>query len=319
MKIGHAATSFSRRSRRRGFTLVELVIVASLIAIFSGLAVFSIQQQFRNNQVKATIAETRQIATALDLAHLDVSIFPKLCWMDQSESGLRFLGVQLYGTGPNSAQFFNNMEIGQRSTFNQAFSISQNWRGSYFAMSQSRAGTSQGRGGLINMILPEYNTPAFSGTIGETGFRWPADPYGSPYVVYMLNVDRNTETLFFINDDPIKGTNPGFQGDYINAVVSYGPNQVPGGGANFRTGLISPASGAGTRRLYRQTLAERFEYLEEADFQGPTGESLANIWTRAFNIAAGFADTDMAPNPDIDLTTGVGITDRGSDDVIFEF
>jgi prepilin-type N-terminal cleavage/methylation domain-containing protein len=315
MKNRHTATSFTRRSRRRGFTLVELVIVASLIAIFSGLAVFSIQQQFRNNQVKATIAETRNIAATLDLAHLDVSMFPKLCWLDQSETGLRFIGVQLFGTGAASAQIFNNMEIGQRSTFNQAFSISQNWRGSYFAMSQSRAGSSQGRGGIVNMILPEYASLAG----GADGFRWPADPYGSPYVVYMLNVDRDAQTLFFINDDPVHGDNPGFQGDYINAVVSYGPNQVPGGGANFRTGLINPAAGAGTRRLYNQTLAERFEYLEEADFQGPSGERLANIWKRTFNFAAGFADTDMAPNPDIDSTTGVGITDRGSDDVIFEF
>ena len=88
----------------------------------------------------------RQIATALDLANLDTNIFPKLCWLNQSEPGLRFIGVQLFGTGNASAQIFNFMEINQRSTFEKAFAISQNWKGPYFALSQSRGNLSQGRG-----------------------------------------------------------------------------------------------------------------------------------------------------------------------------
>lgn len=302
------------RSRRRGFTLVELVIVASLIAIFSGLAVFSIQQQFRNNQVKATIAESRQIATAIDLAKLDVSIFPKLCWLNQSETGMRFIGVQLFGTGPASAQIYNFMEINQRSTFERAFSISSGWKGPYFALSQSRGGVAQGRGGFVNMILPEFQTNA----AGVDGFKWPADVYGTPYCVYQLSIDRDNQTLFFINDDAVKGTNPTFQGDFVNAVVSYGPNQVPGGGNNFRTAVVNQTAGPAARRLFFQPATTQFIYLEEADFQGSSGSYLANVWSRRFNIAAGFTDAELAEDNDPTLPR-VGITDRGSDDVIFEF
>src|SRR5688572_29195394 len=65
--------------RRRGFTLVEMLVVSALIALFAGLAVFSITTQLEQNRKKAAVAECRQIATAMSFAHQDLSFFPKLC------------------------------------------------------------------------------------------------------------------------------------------------------------------------------------------------------------------------------------------------
>lgn len=298
-----------RRSALRGFTLVELVIVGALIALFSGLAVFSIQQQFRNNQRKATIAEARQVATALDLANLDVSIYPKLCWLEYSEDGLRTVGTRLFGAVADGAPIFNFMDINSRDTTGKAFGISQSWRGPYFAISQSRRGASQGQGGIVDMVIPELETfPT-----GNQGFRWPADPYGNPYCLYMLNVDRTSPSnpvLFFVNET---STNPEDKGSVINAIVSYGPNRVPGGGDVAAVNLADLTGPAG-RRLYRQTAGNpRPTYLTPAEFT----RARAASWSSVYNTNAGFGATGLALNND--GTATAGITDPGSDDVVFEF
>lgn len=308
-----AALRRTTRRNRRGFTLVELVIVASLIALFSGLAIFGVQQQFENNRRKATIAETRQIATSLDLANLDVSIFPKLCWLEQSESGLRFIGQQLFGGGGNEFEIYNYMDIQSRSTFSQGFGISQNWRGAYFAISQARRGAAQGQGGYVQMILPELEgLPS-----GADGYRWPADPYGNPYVLYMLNLDLTNPgnaVLYFINEDTDASGNqdPGAKGEYINAIVSYGMNRIPGGGDRIRVNMNDSSNVSG-RRLYTQANPNQniARYLDELEFN----RARANVWNAEFNANLGGG----ALATDNDGTGPVGITDIGSDDIIFEF
>ncbi|MDX2176034.1 MAG: prepilin-type N-terminal cleavage/methylation domain-containing protein [Candidatus Sumerlaeia bacterium] len=304
-----------RATRRdRGFTLVELVIVGALIALFSGLAVFSIQTQFRNNQRKATIYEARQIASAMDMANLDTGIFPRVCWLIEGQAGLDFIGTRLFGAA-GAPQIYNYMEQNGRDTFGKAFDISQNWRGPYASLSPSRAGLAQGVGGIATMILPELS----SFPTGDQGFRWPADPWGNPYTVYMLDIVPSTETLRFINEDPEVGINPTSKGNFINAVVSYGPNRVPGGGDAGPAADISDVNGPAGLCLYVIGPGfTSFTHLDDAGFLGAPGLRRANAWTRAFYLTAGFSETTLQPAAD-DINRGVGITDSGSDDIIYEF
>ncbi len=66
------------KRRNRGFTLIEMLIVAALIAIFSALAVFNISEQLNISKGKAAVAECRSIATAMSFAHDDLGFYPKI-------------------------------------------------------------------------------------------------------------------------------------------------------------------------------------------------------------------------------------------------
>lgn len=308
------------RRARRGFTLVELVIVGALIALFSSLAIFGVQQQFRSNLRKAAIGESRQIAQALDFANLDTSIFPKLCFLTESREGLDFLTSQL-GLPTGNVAVYATADINARNVpgFVQGDRIRQKWNGPYFALSQSRTGVAQGRGGWVYMILPDLPVTGPNSLTGpQEGIRWPADPWNNPYVVYMLDVDNSTNpsVLRFVNERPANETNPTPKGNFANAVVSYGPNHYPGGD-EFAPGdfgvvpggdAAASAAGAGEfgLRLYKgfpnfkpanrsvvtHTLLTSSEYTS----------ARASIWSRDFNNSG-----------------RIGITDIGSDDVIFEF
>jgi len=314
--------SIARRGRsRRGFTLVELVIVGALIALFSSLAVFGVQQQFRSNLRKATIGETRQISQSLDFANLDTSLFPKLCWLTEGDEGMALIGNQF---GSTSA-FFSRADIyGRRPTSSATATVSfglgiqEQWNGPYFALSQSRAGVAQGRGGFVYMLFPDLPTVGGNnpGDPTASGFRWPADPYNSPYAVYMLDLDLSTATpqIQFVTEDALSFTR---KGNYVNAVVSYGPNQFPGGADEFAKPPFAVSGGPAyaqtggdpwDRRLYkgRPGVTDRgvitFTYLTTAEFSGAEGRRRASAWSR-----------------DFDVTVGTGISDIGSDDIVFEF
>jgi type II secretory pathway pseudopilin PulG len=316
-----------RRTRRSGFTLVELVIVGALIALFSSLAVFGVQQQFRSNIKKATIGESRQIASALDFANLDTSIFPKLCFLTESKEGMEFIASQV---GVNPQFLFAQSDIANRVgdvTFGQR--VRTKWNGPYFAMAQSRAGVAQGRGGFVYMLLPTLPTNGPNNVNEPGGFRWPADPYNNPYVVYMLDVVPGQTRLQLVTQVDATGTTvePTRKGNYANAVVSYGPNHFPGGeefeivdfgpvSDDALAAVTAPGDGIWGARLYggRPSFKPSAKGLITHGYISYNNSSFnatraANAWTRQFAIANG------VPLP----PSGFGIADPGSDDIVFEF
>jgi len=322
--------------RRRGFTLVEMLIVGALIALFSGIAIIGIQAQYRSNQRKAVIGETRQVASALDFAYNDIGFFPKISHLMLSRTNMELESDIKYG---NPVQTFRLLDaFGIPLDVARAERVATKWRGGYFAASQSRTRISQGRGGSRKMITDSIDT---------VGYDWPLDVWNNPYVLYCLNIDPDTRSLYFVvNDRAADGTfslntTPGREGNFVNAVVSYGPNQVPGGGeiyvANGAPGNNTPGSDSGdyTLRLYtgdpnsivNPLYLKRGNELLIAD---PDAQRMANAWTRklysdaGFSIANGAFPSSGTPDP-IDLGDGItnsnalGITDSGSDDVVFTF
>lgn len=318
-----AGSTFNRRMgrRQRGFTLVELVIVGALIALFAGLAVFSIQQQFRNNQKKAMIGEARNIGSSLDMAYMDVGIFPKLCFMEESEPGLRFAGSNFFGSA-GQLRVFNHMDIYGRDTSGIAFPISSGWKGPYFALSQSRRGFGQGSGGFVRVQLEDNLT----GTTPEARqVRWAADSYGNPWTVYMLDIVPQGSGLSELRFAPSRGAE-GLRattlGNYVNAVVSYGYNQVPGGAEEASQRADLNTDPRADLRLYTGRVGsdtDPYIFLEPEVFADPndlTHRRAANAWSALFFSNAGFPSTTLT---DPLGTTAIGITDTGSDDIVFEF
>ena len=338
--------------RRSGFTLVEMLIVGALIALFSGLAIFGVQQQFRSNTRKAAIGESRQIATALEFANLDTSVFPKLCWLGESTEGMLYYGGLISSGNPRLPFIFSdvNSRLATNPPAANAFGggVQRNWKGPYFALSQGRAGIAQGRGGFVYMLIPELqgNDASNPNNVDSVnGLRWPADPYNNPWVVYMMDIDRTDPArpfLKFVNEG--SAASPAEKGNFINAVVSYGNNHYPGGSedvrANFGTmgsgdgNVALPGDGPWGLRLYKGVVGYRPTtkgYITHTYLVGGTGpadtefnRARANIWNRKFatdNI--GFFPGGVNGLPSDGKGNGVnsvvGITDSGSDDIVFEF
>jgi prepilin-type N-terminal cleavage/methylation domain-containing protein len=294
----------SRRGQAvRGFTLIELLIVGALIALFAGLAIFGAQQAYLDNQRKAMIGEARQVATALDIAYADVNFFPALAFLDKGLNNL-FITAQQEGVPNNGEAILDFMHIYLLPTTGRVQAIRREWNpGGYFSASQSRSGVSQGRGGSKRMDLQVLGS-----SIGV--YDWPVDAYGNPWMVYDLNIDRDSGAVSFNLLDPFNS------GNYVTAVVSYGRNRVPGGGSLYiGDGVLG--TGPENLRLYQgnpdntstnliyttnRFTNDRAAAWSERDTQNTPGAGVGNLATE-----------------DIDGGDPVGITDPGSDDIVYTF
>jgi len=276
-----------------------MFIVGALIALFAGIAIINIQQQFESNKRKAMIGEARQLGTAMGFAKLDTDVYPRIAFLPFSDRQMQFEAQNrslapfyLYG-------ILDYTGIGTGATNEQIVRMRTNWQGPYFAASQSRAGTIQGRGGFVQMTIPE---------VGGDPFRWPADAYSNPWVLYLVSIDTVNNRPYFINGNPPDAGNPGSpttDADYLTAIVSYGRNRVPGGGPQIDPG--STGAGALPLRLFT------------GDFRGQEFTSLTffeyNL-QRAAAISTRFGVGALPPNED---GVPAGILDPGSDDIVYEF
>lgn len=246
----------------KGFTLLEIIVVAALIAMFSGLATFGIQQMLANSKLKAVIGEARQVGTALIFAHQDVGFYPKIGYLMHNKDLInnRFGFERIHTMG------FDLSSSKGQFTYNK-------WNGPYFAASVTRNQLSQRFDGLVTMQLPPDSEP----------MAWPADQWGNPYVLYLFKYDEVEDTWHFID-------NLGEDPDFWGAVVSYGPNRVPGSITEGET-----FDGLRQYCLYEQPDSRNpiFTALEPEEYT----QQREDMYSRA------------APR--------IGIVDPGSDDIIY--
>lgn len=285
----------ARRAPRYGFTLIEILIVGALIALFAGLAIFGAQQFYDSQRRKAMFAETREIGAALSFVRDDVNFYPRLHLLDESVDRIQLnTPIDTYGRLV--------LQPGSLRTKQ----IAENWRGPYLTLSVSRRRLAQGQRGIVEMALPD--DPA------SPVVDWPSDTWGSPYVVYQVSLGGEPTA-----DNPLGlrfTERPGEQADYFNAVVSYGVNTFPGGNENtLDQGTIdelikgalfyNPRWQAGVQPEFTLlTSAESTFQPGGLTYGLPSNEDLARTLNRP------------APNSE---AGDVGIRDTGSDDVIFGF
>jgi prepilin-type N-terminal cleavage/methylation domain-containing protein len=307
---------FPMKRKTGGFTLIEILIVAAMIALLAGIAAINIQAAYVQAQRKATFGECKNIATALGFAYMDIGIYPKLCFLSQNElfiappdpgfpnqpgtylaSGFEYIGHPLA----------NNPSISNR--------VIQNWSqgmGSpgYFSAGGGRRGVFQGgRGGLVDVEIPMISgyTPQVIGGNGQLPiYRWPADPWGRPYVLYMLHQEGVTPNgLPVVRFCQSATENPNF----ALAVVSYGPNGIPGGPDIWTAGDVSTGQAfALFDRIGRQ-------YPDQSDYRilQPSEYTQARAEAWSYERILG-EDPDTPPG-----LSYIGVIDKGSDDIVIEF
>jgi prepilin-type N-terminal cleavage/methylation domain-containing protein len=274
-------------NRRGGFTLIEMLVVAALIAIFAGLAVFNIVEELQREKSKAATAETRSIATAMSFAYQDLSWFPKLCFL---KYGLRDLAnlQQTESLTQNSYECYDH-------PVNVA-AIAKTW-----SVNKYLAGSMPDK--YCKMTINDPNK----------AYDWPRDPFNHPYTEYFIKMKKPTGGG---NPYPTWIETAGDKADYFAGIVSYGRNGVPG----LRDVNVEPdqtkftdTSLRAAARLYTPVAGQprNFTMLPATKFadQGPGWPPIDTPLGAFLGVQPGTAASLTDP----------GIREVGSDDVYYEF
>ncbi len=200
-------------NKKSGFTLLEIIVVAALISLLSGIAVISIRTLYERAQINTTRAEVGQISKALSFAHQDTGIFPKFHVLEQPVTVLEDEDI----FPPEALENIHYIGMDLRQADMRR--ILERWNGPYWGVSVRRNNppVNVGPDGLIGTDEDEipYN------------FLLPIDPFGNPYVLYLLTYDPDHELSDEHGVRPIQS--PSEDPDFMCAVVSYGPSGLPGG------------------------------------------------------------------------------------------
>ena len=267
--------------RNQGFTLIEMLVVAALIAIFAGLAVFNIVDQLQREKEKAAIAEARSIATAMSFAHDDMGFYPKLCF-------LRFGVDELTKIITDNSLPSDAIDWFDRGGPTMANMIKTNWKEKYMA-------------GSMPDKFVTMNVSFRSG--GNQDFRWPADPFKQPYMAYLVKMDYPGTATSGPKEPVWANETLGDKATYFAGIVSYGRNKVPGYAWNDpRVGSIGDQY-----KLFLSTPGNPLRFS--------TGQTVYNQVNLDW-----FTQTEPTPDVDEPFTGNPPkIRDAGSDDKFFEF
>jgi general secretion pathway protein G len=76
LSTGHAAVRHRRKVGQQGFTLVEMLVVITIIGLIMGLIGPRVLNYLSESKVKAAKIQLQSLASALDLYYLDAGRFP---------------------------------------------------------------------------------------------------------------------------------------------------------------------------------------------------------------------------------------------------
>jgi type II secretory pathway pseudopilin PulG len=291
---------FSRHPGRSssGFTLIEILVICAILAILTSLLTINVRETMQQTERKASFADARSVANALTTAYFDIGFFPRVGYLNFAVPELKVIA----GSAAVLPKSFDAMGFPDDRLAGKIGAVYANWGkgGSYLTISAERSNLVAGGSGgyLCKMNVPDLTT------VGYSPLTWPADPWGNPYVVYLVKVLDGTTP---VGPGGAVTTASGMQCSWIASpseeptykalVVSYGPNGFPGGPADGKLPAGKTVDGLlNTYGLFRTTgTPNRFTALRSSEL------SAAQI--KALSTELGYSE-------------GLpGIMDDGSDDI----
>lgn len=238
------------RPRRRGFTAVEITMVATVIAILALLVLPIFRDRVEAARVAAAQDELDSIAKAILMVEADIGkgFQPRLQDLDNGEAISSPPTIQRPDIEPPMAAWNWTLEQPEQPFSRQR--VVSGWKGPYLSFKRFAYVNDNGNvlnpeidfdfvtsSGNIIVVGGGGNAPAFNGfggtgqdnvTLGagdeEIADRYPIDPWGSPYLFFGKGRFDLT-TAATTNVPPAAGDNY----EYPNArLYCLGPNGFPG-------------------------------------------------------------------------------------------
>jgi prepilin-type N-terminal cleavage/methylation domain-containing protein len=289
---------FQKLSQRRpaaGFTLIEIIVVAVMIAILSAIGLISVQSFMGRARIRVVLGETYQIASAMSFARDDIGFYTKLSFLllGENEIGQSLGQIDATNRLNTGFEYFGN-DVDPLTT-----RVATGWAGPYMGMSQGRRGL--GGPTIVSFVFPSVTGSGLGST--SNPIDGPGDAWNQPYVLYLMNIDTRGN-IGFINSAGASTSDVGQFTDvpnFFSAVVSHGPNGRPAGEltdlpSQFPAAAADAVNGNQFIRdnmmLYRDLDVRTFVYetLEPEDYNDP-----------------------------LRITSYFGVVDRNSDDLVKEF
>lgn len=333
---------------QRGFTLIEILIVGALLALFAGIAIFNVSEMYNNNVRKAAVGETKNLATACAMAQQDLGFIPKFNYLTTPKNMITTSGPDVHIRGDFDYIGFLNPTNPIWGAAVLPITNNFSARG-YYAFSQSRGGLNRGKGGIVKVRLPSGAQNGAQDDLSDSLVDWPADPWGNPYVLYLLKTTESED-----DGTPVDPSEPKARfieefkeaPDYLVAVVSYGPNGVPG--AVWEKKFSGDPYGRGVGQPIRTATPEMRDariYVDQDSIVpgGPAQFTMLRPVEFIYNAAdqATVRRNTIVKGPDptdaagistwnsVFPTTGLpqsggglevrGVLDQGSDDIVYVF
>lgn len=131
---------------KKGFTLVELLIVVAIIGLLTGMVVISIQHVKAKARDSQRVSDINSISTALALYHNDFNAYPIY---DGYITGTDFLSTTLESAGTMSSVPADPLNSGDYRYYYQSVEGTDYYL-EYYLETNSMSGKSQG----MNYVIP---------------------------------------------------------------------------------------------------------------------------------------------------------------------
>jgi prepilin-type N-terminal cleavage/methylation domain-containing protein len=131
--------------KRKGFTLVELLVVVAIIGLLSGMVVISIKNVKAKARDSQRVSDVNTISTGLNMYHNDFNAYPVF---DGYITGADGLSIALKNSGAVSALPIDPLNNGNYRYYYQSVD-GEDFYLEYYLETNSMSGKSQGRNYLV--------------------------------------------------------------------------------------------------------------------------------------------------------------------------